>query len=163
MTTIHPIDRAAVRAALDKTGNGWLLSYWGQDADKHLNKVVAELKSFVRAYRRRFKDTPDILGLVEVNPIKAAAFFQTDTLLASCEMKIMIWRLLLGSDISELEFRYRVGEPISFRIVLVTPYGDEETYQSEDASDFRILRHIGVTGVGEQSLLQGYYAFRGSN
>lgn len=161
--TTPSIDRVRVRAALEKTGSGWLLSYWGQDTDKHLDKIVAELRGFVQEYRRRFKETPDILGLVDVNPAKAAAFFQLDTLSASREMKIMIWRLLLGGDIVELAFRYKAGEPSSLRVCLVTPYGEEETYQSEDASDFRILRHVGLTGVGEQSLLQGYYAFKGSN
>jgi|SRR5579884_2108929 len=161
--TARTLDRATVRAALEKTGSGWLLSYWGQDADKQLDKLVAQLKDFAQEYRRRFKETPDLLELVDVNPAKAAAFFQLDTLMASRTMKVMIWRLLLGSEIAELEFRYKADEPASFRIRLVTPYGEEETYQSNDASDFRILRHIGITGIGGQSTLQGYYAFKGSN
>lgn len=161
--TTHSLDRATIRSALEKTGNGWLLSYWGRDAEKHLDKLVADLKGFAQEYRRRFKEAPDLLELVEVNPAKAAAFFQLDTLLASREMKIMIWRLLLGSEISELEFRYKTGEPASFRVLLVSPYGDEETYHSEDASDLRVLRHVGLTRIGAQSTLQGYYAFKGSN
>jgi hypothetical protein len=161
--TAHSLDRATVRAALEKTGSGWLLSYWGQDAEKNLEKLVTELKGFVQEYRHRFKETPDLIELVEANPVKAAAFFQLDTLLASRGMKVMIWRLLLGSEISELKFRYKAGAAASLLVRLVTPYGEEETYQSKDASDFRILRHVGVTGVGGQSLLQGYYAFRGAN
>lgn len=160
--TTHSLDRATVRDALGKTGSGWLLSYWGQDADKHLDKIVAELKGFVQEYRRRFKETPDLFDLVEGNPAKAAAFFQLDTLMASREMKIMVWRLLLGGEIAELEFRYKAGADTSFRVQLVSPYGEEETYQSEDASDLRVLRHVGLTGVGGQFALQGYYAFKGS-
>ena len=161
--TTPSLNRGTVRAALEKTGSGWILSYWGQDADKYLDKLVAELKGFVQEYRRRFRETPDLLELVDVNPTKAAAFFQIDALMASRDMKIMIWRILLGCEISELEFRYKAGEPASFNIRLVSPDGEEEAYQSNDASDVRILRHVGVTGTGGQSILQGYYAFKGSN
>lgn len=161
--TTRSLDRATVRAALEKTGSGWLLTFWGPDADKHLDKLVAELKGFIQEYRRRFKEAPDILELVEVNPAKAAAFFQLDTLMASRTMKIMVWRLLLGGEIAELDFHYKAGEPASFRVRLVMPVGEEETYQSHDASDVRILRHVGVAGVEGQALLQGYYAFKGSN
>jgi hypothetical protein len=161
--TAHSLNRTTVRNALIETGGGWLLRYWGQDADKYLDELVTELKGFVEEYRRRFKETPDLLELVKVNPVKAAAFFQPDTMMASRDMKVMIWRLLLGSEISELEFRYKAGESASLRLCLVTPYGEKEIYQSNDASDFRILRHIGITGIGRQSFLQGYYAFKGSN
>jgi len=161
--TVHSLDRATLQAALEKTGSGWLLSYWGQDADKHLDKLVAELKGFVQEYRRRFKETPDLLELVDVNPAKAAAFFQVDTLMASRPMKVMIWRLLLGAEIAELDFQYKAGLGSSFRVQLVSPYGEEETYQSEETSDLRVLRHVGLTGVGAQFMLQGYYAFKGPN
>lgn len=160
--TARSLGRATVRAALEKTGSGWLLSYWGHDAKKHLDKIVAELKGFVQEYRRRFEETPDILELVYMNPAKAAAFFQLDTLMASRTMKIMIWRFLLGGEISELEFRYKVRAGSSFRVLLVSPFGEGEAYTSEDLSDFRVLRHVGLIGAGARSTLQGYYAFNGS-
>jgi hypothetical protein len=153
-TAITP-DR--LKDALKRTGYDWLLRYWGRESGKHLEATAAALGAFVREYRRRFKERPDVLGLVEENPLKAAAFLQPDTQLASLEMKVMIWRILLGCEISKIQFRYQAGKSALLRVRLVTPWGSEETYTSQEASDFRVLRHIGITGAEGDYNLQGYY------
>jgi hypothetical protein len=163
MTT--SIDLAHLRVALEKTGNTWLLHYWGAESEKHLKKLAKELEGFQREYKRRFGETPDILGLADVNPTKAAAFFHFDTFLASREMKILIWRLLLGAEIEQVDLKYHAGKDLSLRIVLIAPYdieGDEkETYETTNTSDFRVLRHFGLAGVERHFELQGYYALKG--
>jgi hypothetical protein len=163
MTT--SIDHSQLRRALEKTGNTWLLHYWGAESEKHLKKLTKELEGFQREYKRRFGETPDVLGLAEVNPIKASAFFQLDTLLASLEMKLLIWRLLLGADIEQIDVKYISGESFALRIVLVAPYDIEkdemEIYETTNASDYRVLRHFGLVGVESHFELQGYYALKG--
>jgi hypothetical protein len=156
------VDRETIRSALEQTGGGWILKYWGEDADKQLGKIGSQLKAFAREYHRRFGEQPDVFGLLEVNPAKAAAFFQIDSLLASLEMKVMIWRILLGCDVAEISLHYKVDEQFSLRVNLGSPFGTGEAYATQDPSDFRVLRHLGLTGVDGQSVLQGYYAFRGA-
>lgn len=152
------IGAAAVRSALKKTGQDWVLRFWGKDGDQQLRKIVAGLKEFVREYRRRFKEAPDVLGLVDENLLMARAFFHRDTLLASCEMKIMVWRLLMGGEIKAVEFRYEAGKRSSVRVQLLShPGGRGESYESTDALDFRVLRHVGLAGEEGQGRLQGYY------
>jgi hypothetical protein len=154
--------REKVRSALERAGSGWIFRYWGNDAEKNLDKVTADLDRFAREYHRRFGERPDPLTLVEENPWKGAVFFQIDTLLLSTEMKIMIWRLLLGCEITRVDFKYRAGREWSLSVALRTPYGgDEEVYAGQQPSDFRVLRHLGVTGVGDQVYLQGYYLAKG--
>jgi hypothetical protein len=159
------IDLSQWRTALEKTNNDWLLRYWGAEAEKHLKKVAKDLEGFQREYKRRFGETPDILGLAEVNPTKAAAFFHLDTFLASREMKILIWRLLLGAEVEQVDLKYKAGKDLSLRIVLFAPYDIEENereiYETTNSSDYRILRHFGLAGVEGRFELQGYYALKG--
>jgi hypothetical protein len=152
------IDAAAVRTALEKTGQDVVLRFWSKDGGRQLRKIAAGLKEFVREYRRRFKESPDILGLMDENTLMAKAFFHYDTLMASCEMKIMVWRLLMGGELRAVDFRYRADKRGSLRVqLLIYPGGRKETYESTDALDFRVLRHFGVAGEPGQGRLQGYY------
>ncbi len=153
------IDATAVRIALEKTGQDLLLRLWSKDADQMLRKVAGGLKQFVHEYRRRFKETPDILALIDENTPKARAFFHFDTLMASCEMKIMVWRLLMGGEIRSVDFRYRADKRSSLRVHLLSADWQKETYESTEALDFRVLRHVGLAGEPQQGRLQGYYAF----
>jgi hypothetical protein len=147
------IDATVVRAALEKTGQDKVLRLWSKDGEQELRKAAAGLKQFVLQYRRRFRETPDVLGLLDENILKARAFFHFDTLRASCEMKIMVWRLLIGGEIQAVDFRYRAGKRSLLRIQLLSLDWRKETYESADALDFRVLRHIGVAF----DRLQGYY------
>lgn len=152
------INAAAVRTALEKTGQDHVLRIWSKDGDQQLRKIAAGLNEFVREYRRRFNETPDILGLMDVDSLQRRGFFHRDTLMASCEMKMMVWRLLMGGEIRAVDFRYRAGKPCSLRVQLLS-YLDSrrETYESTDALDFRVLRHVGLGGEQGQGRLQGYY------
>jgi hypothetical protein len=153
--------RERLRLALQKSGSDWVFRYWGSEAERNLDRLAADLDQFVHHYRQRYGDRPDPVELLDSNPTKGAAFFQVDTLRASPEMKVLVWRLLLGYEITRLECHYRAGHSFRLKVTIRSPYGsNEESYESTDPSDFRILRHIGLIGVGDQTHLQGYYAAR---
>lgn len=152
--------RAMLRKALEKSGSGWVFQFWGNDADKHLDKVLAGLKRFTQEYHKRFGDRPDPFALLEMNPTKGAAFFQVDTLVVSVEMQVMIWRILSGCELARIKFNYEAGKKISFTVVLRTLQGKNEKYLGKQG-DVRVLRHFGIGGVDERIVLQGYYAARG--
>lgn len=152
------IDAAAVRIALEKTGQDLVLRLWSKDVGQQLRKIAAGLKEFVHEYRRRFNETPDILGLIDENMLMAKAFFHRDTLMASCEMKIMVWRLLMGGEITAVDFKYRAGKRNTVRVQILSHLDwRKERYESTDILDFRVLRHLGLAGEPGQGSLQGYY------
>jgi len=154
------IDRAQVRQVLEKLQGSWLFSFWGKDATKHIDVVAAGLEDFIAVYECKFQERPDPFKLLETNPVKAAAFLQIDTLLMSTEMKIMVWRVLMGCEITHVDFHYKIGKPPSLFVNLRTPDGHEETYSGRQSDDFRVLRHFGAVGVNGDLILQGYYAPR---
>src|SRR5205823_1752583 len=132
------VDASRLQEALEKSGNHSLLDFWGTTADRHLKKITSQLEAFAREYKRRFKDVPDFFGLLDTNTAKAAAFFQADTLLASREMKIMIWRILVGCEIKQIELKYKAGSGLFLQMKLGSPTGEDETYTTRETSDCRV-------------------------
>ena len=160
----NALKKERLRGALRDAGSGWILEFWGKDQDKNLDVVLSDLDRFQREYLRRFRDTPDPFALIEENVLKGSAFFQVDTLRLSVEMKVMVWRILLGCEIKRMELQYEAGRSFSLLFVLQPPYSqDDEEYRSAEPSDFRVLRHFGSTGVNDTLFLQGYYALRQAN
>jgi hypothetical protein len=153
-------DRARVRQALETAGNWWFLDHAGAQVDDLLDTLGQGIREFIDEYKRRFGEEPDPFGLVEANPVTGMAFFQVDTLRASVEMKIMVWRVLLGSDIDRIRMEYDAGGRFFLSIIIRTPYGGSETYESSNGWDFRVLRHLGATAVNGRMMLQGYYAMK---
>jgi hypothetical protein len=150
----------AVGQAFQETGSGWVLRF--DDRDAILAQAAREIDEFIAAYRERFGETPDPFALLEANPAKAAAFFQTFTGAAiSIEMRLMIWMVIHGAEFVELHFAYRGPGVAEIRVVILPPGGrqtEPEVFKSADLWDFQVLRHIGLLAVDGVPILDGYYA-----
>src|SRR4051812_11832418 len=141
---------ASIREAFIESGSDWIFRFWGDNTDENFEKVRQDIDKFIREYKKRFGERPDPFHLLKVNPLKGTVFFQIDTFMVSVEMKIMMWRILLGCEILKVDFNYEAGKRPSFRVVLRPPYGGhEETYTGKDPGDFRVLRHFGISGVDD--------------
>lgn len=154
-------ETARLRTALERTGNAWLFKFWGSEARKALEEMRRALGKFIREYYRRFpaEGQPDPFRLLEVNPEKAAAFFQADTFDASTEMQVLIWRILrLGCEIVKIEFSYAADRAPHLLVVLRSPSGEKEFYQGQGPSDYRVLLHFGSFLLKNRLVLDGYYA-----
>jgi len=151
-----------VAEAFERTGAAWVLA--DPQREQILAGVARQIDEFLAAYEQRFRDTPAPFELLRHNVPKATAFFQTFTGPPhSVEMRLMIWRVLLGSEIIEVRFDYAKGSASAIVIVTATPSGEREEFRSNDLWDFRVFRHIGIVGGGGHPILDGYYALRNSN
>jgi hypothetical protein len=159
VNAVDKTDPADVAVAFEKCGCGWVLKY--PDRQQLLDTVAHEIDEFRSEYHRRFKETPDPFALLRENAMKAAAFFQAFAgARISLEMRIMIWRILLGSEILAVHFDYAKDRDTDFRVAIQTPYGNREEYSGKSLWDSAILRHLGILAVGGQPTLYGYYALR---
>lgn len=153
------VSPAQVEDALRESGHGWVLDYWGNDQDKHVQGIAAKIEEFAAAYEKEFGETPDPFQLLKVNPTKGAAFFQITTFSVSLRMRIMIWRILQGCRITKVDFKYEFDTPTHLAVTLETP--DRNTdgpYVGSHPYDFRVLRSFGIVGVNDELVLDGYYA-----
>ncbi len=154
--TITP---AQVADAFQRSGCAWILA--DPQKDRILAGVALEIDEFIAAYARRFRDTPDPFRLLEENPIKGAAFFQSFTGPPhSPDVRLLIWHLLIGAEIVSVNFSYQREGETELLIQTETPYGERAEFVSRSLWDFRLFRHIGILGVGDRPILDGYYALR---
>jgi len=160
---VTPSHLDEIARALEQSGRGWRLST--PDRDAYLHQVAQQIDEFVQAYQGRFGDgdPPDPFRLLQDNPEKAAAFFQT---LAgrpiSVPMRVMVWEIMFGAEITALDFHYRSTGVAELRVTLDESHRSmpEQIFTSEDPRDFRIFRHIGLLTVNNRAVLDGYYALR---
>ena len=153
-------DQAKIADAFERSGCGWILKY--PDRKEILAGVAQQIGEFISEYSRRFKETPDPFALLDQNPPNGAAFFQAFSgAKLSLDMRIMIWRMLLGSEILAVQFHYTRDQDAELRISIRSPYGDPEPdYCSKNLWDFAVLRHLGILTVNGNPVLDGYYALR---
>lgn len=158
----RPIQAADLRDSLEKSGSGWLLGYWGAEATTRLTQLASELDEFVAEYERRFGEAISPVELLRANPDQGRAFFQPDTLASSLEMKLMVYRILMGLEIVALEFHHEREGNTSLTVTLENPFDDPkrvEVYHGQ-GFDFRVLRRFGAVEINGRFQLQGYYAPR---
>ena len=154
-----PTTTAQVAEAFEKTGNGWILT--DSQRDRILAAVAQEIDKFVADYARRFHVTPEPFRLLEDNPPKAAAFFQSFVGPPhSVDVRLLIWHLLAGADIASVRFSYERGGESSIIVRTETPYGESAEFTSNNVWDFSLFRHIGLLGMDDVATLAGYYALR---
>lgn len=149
-----------LKEAISQSGNAWLFRFWGRAERQNLSKLRSEITEFMDEYERRFGQRPDPFDLLALTPWKGAAFFHVDTLAASLQIKIAVWRILAGFKIIRVDFRWQEGQSSNFQVVLRPPggsQGSDETYESNHWADFRVLRHFGPSAVDQKLYLAGYY------
>jgi hypothetical protein len=154
------IEAAKLREALERTGNAWLFQFWEDNAGKALEGMRRTLGRFIREYHQRFptEAKPDPFRLVDVNPDKAAAFFQPDTFDLSTEMQIMLWKVLSGSEIVRVELTYALDSDLHLRVTLGSPSGKKDKFEGRGPSDYLVVRHFGSFIQDGRLRLDGYYA-----
>jgi hypothetical protein len=108
--------------------------------------------------------TPEALEAeAEQNPHKVRAFLQALGASPSAAMLVMVWRILQGLSIREVEMTYREQE--AFRLtVILAGQGDGqevlEVYRSQDINDAALVRHFGIATISGRPLFDGFYPLR---
>lgn len=148
-----------VSRALAAAGYSWILQE--PDQEQILRKIANEIDEFIEAYCDQFHVTPDPFALLNENPSKGIAFFQSYIGPPhSVEIRMLIWHLLAGAEIVSVNLTYEKNGEFRLAVIAESPYGEPAEFTSGDAWDFRALRHIGLIGMGDGAILDGYYALR---
>lgn len=99
---------------------------------------------------------------VERNPQNVAAFLQAAGSTSSARMLVMVWRLLNNDQILRLKLLYELGQKaVTLEIELKSDLCDHRVvFQSAAVEDVALLRHVGILRLGDQPILDGFYALR---
>ncbi len=158
---MSPTEPARVQEAFSLADCDWILEYPKEQEQRHLllEVVAKEIDEFREAFNQRFRRLPDPFDLINDNTEKATAFFEIfGGPPLSVDIRILIWRLIEGAEIREIDVRYERKRPFSARFVIGNRGSVDEIYETNHPWDFTVLRHLGMLTVDGKLVLEGYYA-----
>jgi hypothetical protein len=163
MSTVHP---ATLEEAIRQSGEGWLIDWFApkEQAMDHLRRTLDLVHQ--RARERLGGNAPDLSEEAVVaeygrNPQRVRGFFQALGGTRTPEMLLMVWRIIQGMEIKTVQLSYQRQQAFDVRVVLESPYGDEdEDYRSTNIHDFALFRHVGTHEISGRPVFEGFYALK---
>jgi len=164
MSTAEKSDFARIRDLLRQSRcESYLDDLNAEETTAYLRAVQEQLDHFYKEYEKQFREKPDISELLHRNPDKGATFIQWvagEDL--STDLTIMIWRILSGAEVLNLNYRYRKDQEsfleIELRPLPGSPNGNApEIYRSLAGSDFRLLAEFHMIGFNGKPYLVGSF------
>jgi len=152
--------------AIRGSGEEWLIDSFAppSEAMNRIRKAISELDSLAK--QRLGKNSPDLSenAIVEEytrNPTKIRAFFQALGSTHNPEMLLMVFRIIRGMEIDNVQISYEKKKAFNMQVELLSPYGEpSESYNSQNINDFALLRHFGILTIDEKPVLDGFYSLR---
>lgn len=147
----------ALAQRLHESGVGWLLN---QDADARLEQIRSEILDVSAELSRRLPRMKiDVLAEVLTDPAlkPLVQMFASPT---TRDMRAMVYCVLRGMTIKDIEFSYKLKQRVDLAVVLQNEItGEELTFKSDRVWDVEILRHLGIMTMGNRPIIHGFYAF----
>ncbi|NQT37357.1 MAG: hypothetical protein HQ581_07715 [Planctomycetes bacterium] len=155
----------SLEEAIRHSGEGWLIDSFAppEEAIPYLRQTLQAVRAIGQ---QRFEgNAPDLSEKAVVqeyirNPLRVRGFLQSLGGTRSTEMLLMVWRILQGMEVKDIQLSYRKREQFEVRVVLESAYGEEDPpYVSNNIHDFVLFRHIGILESGGP-IFDGFYALR---
>ncbi len=146
---------------------GWMIDMYAP-RERAVPVLLDQLAKLTTEFRRRFGHdvsfSPETLRAeAERNPHRIRAFLQALGASGNQDMLLMVWRILQGMTIRDVEMGYREQESFSLSVTLARD-GQErdglEVYRTNDINDAALLRHFGITTVDNRPLFDGFFPLR---
>ena len=155
----------SLEEAIRDAGEGWLIDSFAppEQAIPHLREclqLVHVLGQSRFGGNAPVLSEPAIVHEYNLQPLKVRGFFQSLGGSRTPEMLLMVWRIIQGMEIKDIRFSYLKQEKFEVRVVLESPYGEEDPpYVSNAIQDFTLFRHIGIIECGGP-IFDGFYALK---
>jgi hypothetical protein len=157
----------ALEEVIRESGEAWLIDWHRprEEAIPYLRRTLADLDSLARS--RLGASAPvftedALVAEFGRNPHRVKAFLQALGARQSVGFLLLTWRVLQGLVIQDVQVRYERTDGFHARVVLTTPEGNREEYETDNLSDARFFRHIGIVQVNGRDVFDGFYALRSS-
>ncbi len=163
---MSPTTASPLEEAIRQAGEGWLIESFAPPGEA-LNHIRRVLGAVHQRARERFGDNaPDLSesAIVEEyrrHPSQVKVFFQALGGTRTADMLVMVWRIIQGMEVKDLQLSYRRREHFQMRVILESPYGEEDApYVSDKTNDFTLFRRVGILEVGNTPVFDGFYPLR---
>jgi hypothetical protein len=156
----------SLEEAIRHSGEAWLIDLFSP-RDQAVDYLRQRLVDVTRRAQERLKgNAPDLseaalLELYNRYPSKIKGFFQVLGGTRTPDMLLMAWRIIQGMEIKDIQMDYRRQDHFLIRVILESPYGDEdEHYESTVIEDFALIRHVGIMEISGKPVFDGFYPLK---
>lgn len=163
MSTAHP---TTLEEAIRQSGEGWLIDGFSP-SEKALEHLSRTLDAVDRCARERLgEDAPrfdeaSVVTEYQRHPQGVQGFFQALAGTRTPDMLLMVWRIIQGMEIKEIQASYHRQRDFRLSVTLESPDGGEdEIYESEHIQDFALFRHVGILEISGKPVFDGFYPLR---
>ena len=141
---------------LSDSGAGWLLE---TDRDERLAAIGSDIRE-VQAELGKLPASARV-GALRLTAPEMKPFIQCFAVPMTNRIRAMVYCLLDGAELVELQFAYKRKRSVRLHAVVELADGHMEPFESHDLWDAEVLRHFGLMKMGDRPVIHGYYAFRG--
>jgi|GEM_PF-827911 len=136
----------------------WIATAGGED--KLLDHLTEMMTKFSQRLfeKTKIKTEPfSIFELYDQRRTQVRSFLQALVSSASTDMLVMTWRIIQGMNVKTVEMQYEMEQTFRLKVILSSPYGAAEEYESPDIDDAALLRHIGIMKMDGAPVFHGFY------
>ncbi len=163
MSTASP---TTLEEAIQHAGEAWLIDSFAppEAAMDHIFQTLAAVQQ--EAQERLGDRAPNLSEAALVheyhrNPLRVRGFFQALGGTRTPAMLLMVWRIIQGMEVKEIQMGYQRQQSYKVQVILESPYGEQdEPYVSGNIQDFALFRHIGIMEIGGAPVFDGFYALK---
>jgi hypothetical protein len=163
---MNPTPIISLEEAIRQAGEGWLIDSFAPptEAMNHIRRALAAVEQ--RAQERFGENAPDFREVAVVeeyrrHPSQVRGFFQALGGTSTPDMLLMVWRIIQGMEIKDVQLAYHRKNVFRLRVILESPYGEEDApYESIKINDFTLFRHIGIMEIDHLPVFDGFYPLR---
>lgn len=139
--------------------NWWIDSAGGEDRIfAHISDLMMRFSS---EYLSRYKLPIQPLTIFELyykmRP-QVRAFLQAVATTQNAKMLVMVWRIINGSGIKHMELCYDDRATFRFKVILESPVGAPDLFETIDIDDGALLRHLGIMKAAGKPVYHGFFA-----
>lgn len=156
----------SLEEVIRQSGEGWLID-WFAPRERAMAHICKTLDDVSHLARQRLGGSAPMLSEASLvreygrHPSQVRAFFQALGGTRTPEMLLMVWRIIQGMEIKEVQVSYVQKKSFDMRVILSSPYGEQdEPYESKNIHDFALLGHIGSFEISGKPVFDGFYAMR---
>lgn len=152
--THAPTDLEAVLKSADA---GWLLE---SDREARLAAIASDIQHVQAELGKLPPPTAARVGAIRLAAPEMKPFIQCFAVPMTNRIRAMVYCLLEGAELVELQFAYRRKSSAHLVAVIELADGHKESFESHELWDAEVLRHFGLMKMGGRPVMHGYYAFR---
>jgi hypothetical protein len=163
---MKPMVEDELERAIRDLDEGWLIDDFVPPvaAMQHLGLLLSQVEELARLrdeVHLAFPSAEALLKRCATNPSRVKAFFQCLGGKKSPEILLMVWRVLEGWLMTDVQVSYRARDHFEVSVVLESPEGaTSPPYRSSNVFDFDVFRHVLLMEVDGRPQFDGFAPLR---